>query len=334
MKTISKHLAILSGLLVLPSLAQDQQTYCDPNARPVFCTPVYSPVCAYPEGCENSLCSYTAINACAACGQSDVVFYTPGECFYNSVDVDEYLHGESEHNGEELEQSGQEEQAGETNEQTGGETGEHGEETGEHGEGSLEEGGSGTEEEVIIPEGGNQETEQPETEEEAEVEQPVEQETEEEEQAGSGPKEETEDSENEESTTAPTNPGNSSSNCPTTGVLVFVSGKFIQGTYCCGAAASCNNKVSPVCGSLNQCVGSLCRETKINSCNACQDSNVKLYFPGTCRQLFGDAEANIEPDNGDGSENSELDTEEEEVENIDDFRLLQFDDTLLNIYLD
>jgi len=323
MKTISKHLAILSGLLVLPSLAQVQQTRCDLNARPVFCTPVYSPVCAYPEGCQNSLCSYTAINACAACGQTDVIFYTPGECFYNSVDVDAYLHGESEHNGEELEHSGQEEETGETNEQTEGETGEHGEETGENGEGSLEEG-----------ESGNQETEQPtETEEEVEAEQPGEQETEEEEeQTGSGTEEETENSENEEPVT-PTNPGNSSS-CPTTGVLVFVNGKFIQGTYCCGAAASCSNKVSPVCGSLNQCVGSLCRQTKINSCNACQDLNVKLYFPGTCHQLFGDAEANIDPNNGDGSENSELDTEEEELENIDDFRLLQFDDTLLNIYLD
>lgn len=316
MKAISKHLAILVSLLVLPSLAQVQQTRCDPNKRPVFCTPVYSPVCAYPEGCLNSLCSYTAINACAACGQTDIVFYTPGECFYSSVDVDAYLHGESEHNGEELEHSGQEEQIGENGEQTEGESGEDGEE---------------------LIEEGNQETEQPteqETEEGVEVEQPVEQVTEEEEeQAGPGTEEETENSENEEPV-PPTNPGNSSSNCPTTGVLVYVNGKFIQGTYCCGAAPSCSSKVSPVCGSLNQCIGSLCRETKINSCNACQDLNVKLYFPGTCHQLFGDAEANIDPGHGGGSENSELDTEEEELENIDDFRLLQFDDALFNIYLD
>ena len=331
MKTISKHLAILSGLLTLPSIVQGQQTFCDPNARPVFCTPVYSPVCAYPEGCETSLCSYTAINACAACGQSDVVSYTPGECFYNSLDVQNYL--ESEHPGEELGQSGQEEEVGESNEQPGGETGEHGEETGEHGEGNLEEGGSGTEEEIITPEEEvtEQPTEQEEEEEETEVEQPTEQENEEEEeeQPGSGTDEET-----EEEVTTPTNPGNSSSNCPTTGVLVYVNGKFIQGTYCCGAAASCPSKISPVCGSLNTCVGSLCRETKINSCDACQDLNVKLYFPGTCKQLFGDAEANIEPNGGDGSENSELDSDEEELESIDDFRLLQFDDALLNIYLD
>lgn len=329
MKTISKHLAILSSLFVLPSFTQDQQIYCDVNARPVFCTPVYSPVCAYPEGCENSLCSYTAINACAACGQLDVVFYTQGECFYNSTDVEKYLENESGQNGEELEHNNeQEQQTGETNEGTGSEAGEAGE--GENGEG---EGGSGTEEEVITPEEGGNPVEE-ETEE-----QPVTEEEEEQEGSGSNPgsgteEEELEESENEEeSTTTPTNPGNSSSNCPTTGVLVYVNGKFIQGTYCCGANATCPSKVSPVCGSLNQCVGSLCRQTKINSCTACQDSNVKLYFPGTCHQLFGDAEANIEPDGG-NSESTELETEEEELESIDDFRLLQFDDELFNIYLD
>jgi len=331
MKTVSKTLVGFASLLALESSlplvsAQSDQIFCDPTARPVFCTPAYNPVCAYSYGCNNSLCSYTAINSCAACGQSDISYYTLGECFYNSQDVDEYFHEESGNSAEG--ESPEEGHAPETElEIVVPEEGQTPETEISPEEGILPETelspeeGNLPETELSPEEGNVPETEEQtgEQETEVEVEQPVEEEK---------PTEEvTQPSENEES---------SGSNCPTTGVLIYVNGKFIRGDYCCGAPKDCHNKVSPVCGSLNQCVGSLCRQTKINNCNACQDPNVKLYFPGTCRQLFGDAEVIL--DGGDDSENTELNTEEEELNNggfpDDDFRLLKLDEDWLNINLD
>jgi len=57
------------------------RTYCDANNRPEVCTEEYNPVCAHrTNNCRGRGCYVTAGNACSACGDAFVDYWTPGEC--------------------------------------------------------------------------------------------------------------------------------------------------------------------------------------------------------------------------------------------------------------
>ena len=57
------------------------KVFCDPRARPEFCTMEYAPVCAYYEDAETGeLLKRTAGNGCSACGDFAVKYYIRGEC--------------------------------------------------------------------------------------------------------------------------------------------------------------------------------------------------------------------------------------------------------------
>jgi len=57
------------------------KVYCDPFARPEFCTEEFNPVCAFSKGrCRGGYCKTTAGNKCSACADTKVEFYIRGEC--------------------------------------------------------------------------------------------------------------------------------------------------------------------------------------------------------------------------------------------------------------
>ena len=216
-----KALAFLTTLIFFSQqvTCQQERVFCDPEIQIEFCSDVSDPVCAFPTGCEDPSCSFTATNPCTACSEAGISFYYPGEC--PSMQV-----------------------------------------------------------EIIIP-----------VEEIEEV--PIE-----------PPLELLEIDE-------------SSSTCPPLGVVVYIGGKFLEGNFCCrvGDQPICRNEINPVCGSLFRCIGSLCRQTKRNSCQACEDPNVNVYFPGTCREIFGegDPEAILEEEEEEEEEEETNNGEEEQV---------------------
>ncbi|MBD3319325.1 hypothetical protein GF342_05445 [Candidatus Woesearchaeota archaeon] len=59
-------------------------TFCQPNDRGLFCTAEYDPVCGWIDpgqaDCETFPCTETKSNACTACADPTVVYWTPGEC--------------------------------------------------------------------------------------------------------------------------------------------------------------------------------------------------------------------------------------------------------------
>jgi len=79
-----------------------------------------------------------------------------------------------------------------------------------------------------------------------------------------------------------------SENCPDLGIALQVNGVFVEGRFCCEIQPiTCSLRSRPVCAVLYTCIGSSCQVTKRNSCEACLDSNVQLYIPGTCDEIYG-----------------------------------------------
>ncbi len=61
------------------------QKFCASNQRRArFCTMQYAPVCAY-YSCDHPPCISTRGNACMACSDPEVLYYTPGSCEGSSL---------------------------------------------------------------------------------------------------------------------------------------------------------------------------------------------------------------------------------------------------------
>jgi len=79
-----------------------------------------------------------------------------------------------------------------------------------------------------------------------------------------------------------------SDSCPNLGVALQVNGAFVEGKFCCTVQpAACPLRAKPVCAVLYACIESTCQITMKNSCEACLDTNVQLYIPGTCEEIYG-----------------------------------------------
>lgn len=55
-------------------------SYCNTNARPDSCTTESVPVCAHIANCIEGVCNKTMSNACEACFDITIDYYSPGEC--------------------------------------------------------------------------------------------------------------------------------------------------------------------------------------------------------------------------------------------------------------
>lgn len=65
--------------------SEKEKTYCTPESREgEFCTAQYDPVCGWFNEtnvkCVTYPCAITAGNACGACLNKDVAYWTKGEC--------------------------------------------------------------------------------------------------------------------------------------------------------------------------------------------------------------------------------------------------------------
>ncbi len=76
--------SVVYSLLVSQADTEPAATYCTPESRLAeACIALYKPVCGWfsPEiQCIRYPCAQTFSNGCVACSNSDVLYYTEGEC--------------------------------------------------------------------------------------------------------------------------------------------------------------------------------------------------------------------------------------------------------------